>query len=1147
VARNFDFLKAEWPQLHAGARGAERDALFDARTTCFYARRTLEGAVKWLYAMNSVPVPYKDDLSARLHDPAFKVLVPPQLLPKMHLIRKRGNHAVHDDHPIPRDTGLAVLGELFHVMSWLARTHSSLPASRPATGTQFDPKLLPKPGGGPGVAKTMGQLKTLNEQLATKDSQLEEATKQRASLTEQLTARDAQLKAADTEKASLEDLIAELKAQVAQARAAAAAVPDTHDYNEAKTRSDIIDLLLYEAGWPLDQPRDREYPVIGMPDGKNGFVDYALWGDDGLPLAVVEAKRTSKDATIGQHQAKLYADCLEAMTGQRPLIFYTNGFEHYLWDDLHYPPRAVEGFYTRDELALQIQRRKTRKELADVDVPTHIVERPYQTRAIRRVTQHIEDDHERAALLVMATGSGKTRTVIALTDMLMRANWVKRVLFLADRVALIKQAANAFKTFLPDSAPVNLLTEKDTEGRVYVSTYPTMMGLINELDDRRRRFGPGHFDLVVIDEAHRSVYQKYRRIFEYFDSLLLGLTATPKDEVDYNTYKLFNLETGVPTDDYDLEEAINDKWLAPPRAISVPLAFPLQGIKYDDLSEEEKKRWEATDWGDDVDEDEIPDSVQADAVNKWLFNTDTVDKALEVLMTRGHRVAGGDRLGKTIIFAKNQRHADFIAQRFNVNYPEHKGSFAQVITHAVAHGQDLIDKFSQPDSQPHIAISVDMLDTGIDIPEIVNLVFFKPVRSKTKFWQMVGRGTRLRADLYGPGQDKTDFLIFDLCANFEYFDAHPAPAEQAIAPSLSQRLFENRAELIRTLDDAKSHPELRADIASTLHSQVQAMNADNFLVRPKRRQVEKYSNPKAWESLTSKDIAEIVENLAPLPTTIVDADEMAKRFDLVVLASQLAVLRNDANLAKYETKIRDIADGLLDNLTIPQIKAKEELLREVTSDEWWQDVTVDMLEEARRELRSLVRLLDKSKGTIVYTDFQDTLGEIVEREMPELVTGTDTERFTAKIRDYLRRQPDNLALAKVRTGKPLTAADLDSLEELLARSEAGGPEDIQRAVENAKGLGRFIRSLVGLDQQAVNAKFAEFLDGTTATANQIDFIGVVVSYLTRHGAMEPAQLYDPPFTDNAPKGPDEFFPPTQMAQLIEIIRSINASADVQTA
>ena len=334
-----------------------------------------------------------------------------------------------------------------------------------------------------------------------------------------------------------------------------------------------------------------------------------LWGDDGLPLAVVEAKRTSKDATIGQHQAKLYADCLEAMTGQRPLIFYTNGFEHYLWDDLHYPPRAVEGFYTRDELALLIQRRKTRKALADVDVPTHIVERPYQTRAIRRVTQHFEDDHERAALLVMATGSGKTRTVIALTDMLMRANWVKRVLFLADRVALVKQAGNAFKTFLPDSAPVNLLTEKNTEGRVYVSTYPTMMGLINELDDGRRRFGPGHFDLVVIDEAHRSVYQKYRRIFEYFDSLLLGLTATPKDEVDYNTYKLFNLETGVPTDDYDLEEAINDKWLVPPRAISVPLAFPLQGIKYDDLSEEEKKRWEATDWGDDVDEDEIPDSM----------------------------------------------------------------------------------------------------------------------------------------------------------------------------------------------------------------------------------------------------------------------------------------------------------------------------------------------------------------------------------------------------------------------------------------------------------------------------------------------------------------------------------------------------------
>ncbi|HEY9312446.1 DEAD/DEAH box helicase family protein [Williamsia sp.] len=1150
MASNFEFLQSEWPQVHTSAKSAERDALFDPRTTCFYARRTLESAVKWLYTANHLQEPYRDDLSARIHDPSFQALLPPQLFPKMNLIRKSGNHAVHDDRPVSKEFGLRVLEDLFHLLSWMAREYASLPESKPSPALQFDRERLPKPGGGPAVAKTLVQLQQVNAQLQAKDAELEQAAAQRADLTEQLLARNDELKAADAAKASLEDLVAKLQSEVAAAKAAATGKPDTHDYDEARTRADIIDLLLHEAGWPLDQARDREYPVTGMPDGKSGFVDYVLWGLDGLPLAVVEAKRTSSDAGVGKHQAKLYADCLQEMTGQRPLIFYTNGFDTYFWDDLRYPPRGVEGFYTRDELQLEVQRRASRRKLAEIDVPTVIVERPYQTRAIRHVTESFEGDKpQRAALLVMATGSGKTRTVIALSDMLIRANWTKRILFLADRVALVKQATNAFKTFLPEALPVNLLTEKNTDGRIYVSTYPTMMGLINEVDDGRRRFGPGHFDLVIIDEAHRSVYQKYRRIFEYFDSLLLGLTATPKDEVDYNTYQLFNLETGVPTDDYSLEEAIRDKWLVPPRAVTVPLAFPRQGIKYDDLSEAEKKRWESEDWGDDGDDDEFPDIVNAEAVNKWLFNTDTVDKALEVLMTRGHRVAGGDRLGKTIVFAKNQRHADFIAQRFDHNYPQYRGTFASVITHSVSHGQDLIDKFSQTESEPQIAVSVDMLDTGIDVPDVVNLMFFKPIRSKTKFWQMVGRGTRMRPDLYGPGQDKTDFFIFDLCGNVEFFNAHPAPAEGRLAPSLSQRLFTARTDVVFALDRAHTSAELRREIADGLHTYVQAMNLDNFLVRPKRRQIEVYRDRAAWESLTEQKVREIVDSFAPLPTTIRDTDEMAKRFDLMVLSSQLAVIEGDETaLDRQGVRVREIADGLLEQLTIPKIKAAEELLREVASDEWWVDITPEMLEGARKELRSLVGLLEKTKQAIVYTDLEDTFtGEVEEIDMPHMVSGTDKERFTAKVRDYLRRQPDNLALQKLRTGKPLTQADLDSLQELLARSGAGSPDELQRAIDDAEGLGRFIRSLVGLDREAVNEQFAQFLTQSNATASQIDFVGLIVEHLTRNGAMDPAQLYDPPFTDKAPQGPDQVFEISALTQLVKVIEDFNESAGGRTA
>ncbi|OCH81140.1 DEAD/DEAH box helicase family protein [Gordonia sp. UCD-TK1] len=1149
MASNFDFLQGEWPQIHASAKNAERDALFDSRSTCFYARRTVEAAVRWLYTVNGLDKPYKDDLSARIHDPAFQAIVPGNVQTKLDLIRRAGNHAVHDDRSIGQESGIRLLEELFHVLSWLARTYATQPESKPTPEQKLDRAKLPKPGGGAAVAKTMAQLQKLGAELERKDAQLEEAAGARADLTEQLLARDEQLKAADAAHASLEELVAKLRAEVATAQAAAARQTDTHDYDEARTRSDIIDLLLREAGWDVDAPRVREYPVTGMPDDKNGFVDYVLWGTDGLPLALVEAKRTSKEATIGQHQAKLYADCLETMHGQRPIIFYTNGFDTWLWDDTNYPPRQVEGFYTCDELMLEIQRRATRKKLGDVDINRTIVERPYQTRAIRNVTEGFEINRQRAALLVMATGSGKTRTVIALSDMLMRANWAKRILFLADRKALVKQAVNAYKTFLPDASPVNLLTEKNTDGRIYVSTYPTMMGLINDLDNGRRRFGPGHFDLVVIDEAHRSVYQKYRRIFEYFDSYLLGLTATPKDEIDYNTYQLFNLETGVPTDDYSLDEAIKDGYLVPPRAVTVPLAFPRSGIKYDDLSDEEKKRWEGEDWGEDVDPDEFPDEVSSEAVNKWLFNTDTVDKALEVLMTRGHRVAGGDRLGKTIIFAKNQKHADFIAQRFDHNYPQYNGKFAAVITHAVSHGQDLIDQFSQPTSDPHIAISVDMLDTGVDVPDVVNLVFFKPVRSKTKFWQMVGRGTRLRPDLYGPGQDKTDFFIFDLCGNVEFFNAHPAPAEARLPASLSERLFTARTDFVWALDRSRTSSELREQVTDVLHTQVAGMDLDNFLVRPRRRQVEVYRDRNEWESLTEQKVRDIVDNLADLPTTVRDTDEMAKRFDLIVLRGQLAVIEaDDTTLERQEDKVRVIAEGLLEQLTIPKIKAKEELLREVASEEWWEDVTPEMLEDARKELRSLVGLLEKTKQPVIYTDLQDTFnGDVTEVDMPNMATGTDKERFNAKIRDYLRRQPDNLALQKLRTGKPLTQNDLDSLDELLARCGAGSQKEIQQAIDDARGLPRFVRSLVGLERDTVNETFGEFVSDTNATADQIHFIGLIVDFLTRHGEMEPAQLFERPFTDSAPQGPTQVFDTERVSRLVQVIEHLSSSADQKPA
>jgi type I restriction enzyme R subunit len=713
---NFQFLQQKWPVLFDSAQRTESAVNPDARTACFYARRTLEQTIVWMYQNDrSLKMPYDDRLSALVGEPTFQSTVRPEVLAKARFIKEIGNLAVHSGKPIRQWDALNACKELWHFCYWFARTYTRQGPVRfdDLSFDQGKPPLSPTDS----VRRSAEQIRQLEEELKARDSTLKEKLSALINLDAELT---------------------RLRDEVAHAKKQNETVIDEHDYSEAETRDRFIDLLLREAGWTLDRPNDLEYEVSGMPnpEGK-GFVDYVLWGADGLPLAIVEAKRTKKSHKAGEQQAKLYADCLERQFNRRPIIFYTNGYETWLWDDLSYPPRQVQGFYRREELELLVQRRETRRDLASASINPAIVERHYQIRAIKSINAALQQQ-QRKALLVMATGTGKTRTAIALVDLLQRCNWIKRALFLADRVTLVIQACNAFKAHLSDSSPVNLCTERAEMGsRVFVSTYQTMMNLIEEMRGDQRKFGAGYFDLIIIDEAHRSVFNKFRAIFEYFDAYLVGLTATPKDEVDKNTYELFDLEDGVPTDAYDLEDAVAEGFLVPPRAVSVPLKFQREGIRYDDLSNREKEMWDELDWG----EGDIPEQVSSEAVNRWLFNADTVDKVLEYLICHGIKVSGGDRLGKTIIFAKNHAHAEFIRERFDKAFPEFKGEFARVVDYEVNYVQSLIDDFATKDKTPHIAISVDMLDTGIDIPEIVNLVFFKIIRSKTKFFQMLGRGT----------------------------------------------------------------------------------------------------------------------------------------------------------------------------------------------------------------------------------------------------------------------------------------------------------------------------------------------------------------------------------------------------------------------
>lgn len=1117
---------------------AERQAAVSPTAAAFFAGKAVEVAVKWAFRTDpGLKLPYQDNISALLHEPSFRRAAGEAVFAKARYINTLRNRAVHEEKTISAGDAAGAVKELFHVCFWLARTYAR--KAKPADGLAFDASVLSR-----------------------RDEVLKKAFVQLKAQQAELDAKNGELTKLLTDKQNLDEELKQLRTAVAAARKAAETRPDTHNYNEVETRDRYIDLLLREAGWTLDKPDDTEFRVEGMPNNEGvGFVDYVLWGADGKPLGLVEAKRTRKDARVGQQQAKLYADCLEARFGQRPVIFYSNGYEHWIWDDTRYAPRQIGGFYKRDELELIIQRRTGRKKLGSEAISRKIVERPYQHRAIRNVARSFEQDGERKALLVMATGSGKTRTVIALVDLLMRAGWVKRVLFLADRVALVNQAAGAFKAHLPDAAPVNLVTERTSEGRVFLSTYPTMMNLIDGKQEGKAKFGPGHFDLIVIDEAHRSVYQRFCAIFEYFDSFLVGLTATPKDEIDKNTYSLFDLEDGVPTDAYSLDEAVADGWLVPPKAISVPLKIVRSGLRYDELSEDEKDQWDMLEWG----EDEIPDSVEAAEVNKRLFNEDTVDRVIARLMENGIKVEGGDRLGKTIIFAKNQDHAYFIEKRFNVAYPALAGHFARVITYKTgAYAQTLIDDFSKKTKDPHIAISVDMLDTGIDVPEVVNLVFFKQVRSKTKFWQMMGRGTRLCEDLFGPGQHKEFFRVFDYCQNLEFFGANPELKEAGAAKSLSERLFAARLDLVRALDEKAhklgglsegqqapfgpddgsppSEAAIQAGALKTLQDTVTGLNFDNFLVRQRRRAVEKYREPTAWVPISDEKRKELVDEIAPLPSEQGPfGTEEAKRFDLLIFSLQLALLKGSKRFDTLRKQLLEIASALEDQMGIPAIAHQAVLIEEIQTDQWWEGVTVALLELVRLRLRDLVQHIDKSKKAIVYSNFADEIGDGVEHELPQ-IGEADFARFKQKARHFLKAHEDHIVLHKLRQGRPLTPTDLGELEKMLLDAGIGEAGDIERARKTSHGFGRFVRSIVGLDRASVREAFGEFLAESIATAAQIEFINMVIEHLTDQGVMDPALLYEPPFTDVAPTGPDQLFDEEKVARLFTKIQAINDSA-----
>lgn len=879
--------------------------------------------------------------------------------------------------------------------------------------------------------------------------------------------------------------------------------------SEYETRKLYVDTYLEEVGWKvlttenLVQPGKAgiEIEVHGMPNEHGiGYCDYVLYGRDGKPLAVVEVKKTSKSESQGRHQVDLYGECLKAVYGYKPVLYYTNGYRTKIIDGL-YPDREVKGFNTLDELELLIQRRN-RRDITDLQINDNITNRAYQKMAITSICERF-NSKQRRGLLVMATGTGKTRVAISIVDVLARNGWVKNILFLADRTALVDQAKKNFVKLLPNMSVCVLSEdrEKDFNARIIFSTYQTM---INYIDAEDKRFSIGRFDLIIIDEAHRSIFNKYGSIFKYFDSLLIGLTATPKDEVDSNTYELFDCESGEPNFDYSLKEAVEEHYLVGYKVDAMTSKLMTRGIEYDKLTAEEKKQLE------EYVDDDPPELIPGTEMFKKLYNKDTCNKVLEDLMTRGLRVNNGETIGKTIIFAYNHKHAELIVDCFRKQYPSYPANTCQLVDYSVSYSKNLVVKFDE-DDEFRIAVSVDMLDTGVDIPAVLNLVFFKPVKSKIKFVQMIGRGTRLCPDVYGPGLDKEGFQIFDYCGNFEYFSEHPEGTDGRTSRTLTQRLFELKLDILFELqryeyqqdEYCKSYYE---SLKTWLHDQIVEIKSHDsrIQVRDEMQYVDKYYDKGIWVNLSAVNVKEIKSHLVKLLDSGLQGKDLALAFDAKMLNIELGFLMNGTldTVGKDVKVVMKIANYLLnEKASIPAVMNKAHTLRMVSSPQFWSSPTVKGLETIRDELRDLMQYLSgdgKPELTINIKDLIEDSGFSVGG------TDFDIRTYREKVIDYLADHSDSPVIKKIQNLEPITTADLRELERILW--EELGTREQYEATTNIENLAAFIRSLIGISQEAVNEKFGKYLSGGNYNSKQQEFMKTIIFYVRQNGDITKSDL-----------------------------------------
>lgn len=1033
-------------RINSLCRDAEEFVLSRPNISAGQSRKALENLVKGIYQIKVGYVPTKQDLFSLVTRDEFTEFIGNQgILDALHFIRKVGNKAVHSSS-VSKAQALQAL-EFLHFFVGEVLIKLEVIDSYPL----FDKELLGKTDKSTPVPQVAFNEKPYNQFKG----KIDRHTKLTTSL----------------------------------------------DISEAETRKLFIDLYLEEAGWSIAS-RDNvvipsaastEIEVQGMPNNRGiGYVDYVLYGRDSKPLAVAEAKRTSVSPEKGREQARLYAQCLRDQYGYMPVIYYTNGYEIWIEDALGYPKRKVFGFHTINELELMMNKRG-RSDITDLTINDDITDRPYQKMAITKVAEQF-NSYKRKSLIVMATGTGKTRTAISLVDVLQRNKWVKNVLFLADRNALVKQAWRNFTKLLPNTTMSRLSdnNQRDLNARILFSTYQTM---INMIDGESREFSIGRFDLIIIDEAHRSIFNKYKAIFTYFDSLLVGLTATPRDEIERSTYSVFDLEEGCPTHYYSLDEAIDEDYLVGYQGIDKTTKFLKQGVKYKDLSDEEKAEYEKTfDDGDGF----IPESIDSNSIFKQVYNKNTVDIVLKTLMTEGVKINSKEDVGKTIIFAMNHKHAELILERFNILFPERGPEYCKVIDNYINYAQSIIESFEVRDRMPQIAVSVDMLDTGIDVPDVLNLVFFKRVYSKIKFDQMIGRGTRKSEDIFGVGLHKREFIIFDFCDNFSFFDMNPDGKLTNQGYTLTQKLFNMKLDVMFELQklehqNTEFHKEYYNILRKELYTLVSNLrNKSSILVRDKLNYVLKYEKEEVWDYLSIISIKEIKKELSPLISSDASDNEGAKSFDLKIFYIQLSLLDDSIPANKTIKRIVLSANKLLQMTTIPDVKEKVETLKLVQTQEFWDGVTLSKLENIREELRDLMQYL-KVDRPLYSTDFSDEL-------IDQGTTGVNIRDFRSykeKVFSYLMENIENPVISRIYNLEPIKESDIKELEKVMWE-ELGSKDDYIKISKNAS-IQVFVRSIVGISQESINVKLGRFINDSSLNSSQQEFLKIIINFVRENG------------------------------------------------